>query len=152
MQELRGGDRRGDEVGLGQAVDAHPLELAQQVQRGLLGVVRQEQERDVVVAHVRHEVLGAGDQLLAPVDDPVHVGDHAEPAHVRPFRRCPDQASPTGGAGAWRAGRRVRLPELRCIWDAPDALRCTSDAHPSQVQRNQGDPRLTASYWPVVVC
>ena len=29
VQELRGGDRRGDEVGLGQAVDPHPLELAQ---------------------------------------------------------------------------------------------------------------------------
>ena len=68
------------------------------------------------VAHVRHEVLGAGDELLAAVDDPVHVGDHAEPAHVRPFRRCPDQASPaavaarggTGAAHGARAESRVR--------------------------------------------
>ncbi len=111
MQELCRCDRRGDEVGLGQPVDAHPLELALEVQGGLLGVVGQEQEGDVVGPHVGDEVLGAGDELLAPVDDPIHVRDHAEPTHVHPFRRCAHQASREGESSAW--GRAARAGATR---------------------------------------
>ena len=89
--------------------------------------------------HVRHEVLGTGDELLAAVDDAVHVGDHAEPAHVRPFEGVPIRlARGTGRRVA--CGHRGRSPRLRCSLDARDALRCTSDADPSRMQRGKGDP------------
>src|SRR5947207_1240566 len=67
-------------------VDAEALELGGHVAPGALTVVRQEQEGDAVREQLGNEPLRAGNELVAAIDNTVHVNQVTEHGSSPPGR------------------------------------------------------------------
>lgn len=71
-EEAGGGHGAGEDIGF-LGVESETAEFECDIAAGALGVIGKEAERDVFVAQALNEEIGTGDQLVAPVDDAVHI-------------------------------------------------------------------------------
>lgn len=81
-EEAGGGHGAGEDVGF-LGVESEAAEFEGDIAAGALRVVGEEAERDVFVAQALYKEVGAGDQLVAPIDYTVHVEEEANVFHDR---------------------------------------------------------------------